>query len=316
MPIQPASRVVVALGGNAISRPDEEGTVVQDLVNLDASLAGVVGLVERGCSLVITHGNGPQIGNQMIRVEMARGHAPDLPLDLMGADLQGGLGYMIERVLRTRFRRRGLTTHTCCLLCMVEVRPDDPSVGNPSKFVGPVFRADQLEACRARGWVMKEDRGRGWRRVVPSPDPVSVVERDEVVALLDRGAVVITAGGGGIPVTRDTAGDLIGFEGVIDKDMASAVLALAVGAPDLYILTAVQCVMTDWSTPRAAPLDRLTLAEARRLLAEGQFPPGSMGPKISAACRFLEGGGQRVLVTDIFALEAALQGRTGTWIVP
>ncbi|MBN1337156.1 MAG: carbamate kinase [Deltaproteobacteria bacterium] len=316
MPIEPARRVVVALGGNAISRPNEEGTVSQDLANLDASLAGVVGLVERGCSLVITHGNGPQIGNQMIRVEMARGHAPELPLDLMGADLQGGLGYMIERVLRSRFRRRGLSTHTCCLLCMVEVRSDDPSAGNPTKFVGPVVDEGKVATCRARGWVMKEDRGRGWRRVVPSPDPVAVVERDEVLALLERGAVVITAGGGGIPVTRTPSGDLVGFEGVIDKDMASAVLALAVGAPDLYILTEVQCVMMDWGTPQARPLDHLTLAQARRLLAEGQFPPGSMGPKIEAACRFLAAGGQRVLITDIYALKAALAGRTGTWIVP
>ena len=308
-------RAVVALGGNAITLPGEEGTVAQDLANLARSLEGIATLLERGYALLLTHGNGPQVGNQMIRVELSRGAAPDLPLDVMGADIQGGLGYMIERVLRDKLRARGLDLPVCCMLSMVEVRADDPSLAEPTKFVGPVFDASQLGACRARGWVMKEDRGRGWRRVVPSPEPIGIVERRELATLLDAGAVVISGGGGGIPVCRAADGTLAGFEGVIDKDLASAVLALEIGAPELFILTGVEQVMLDYATPAARAVARLTAAEARGHLAAGQFPAGSMGPKIEAACRFVERGGTRCLITGIDSLVDALDGKTGTWIV-
>jgi carbamate kinase len=199
---------------------------------------------------------------------------------------------------------------------MVEVRADDAALAEPTKFVGPVFGADQLEACRARGWAMKEDRGRGWRRVVPSPEPIAIVERRELATLLDAGAVVISGGGGGIPVCRAADGTLAGFEGVIDKDLASAVLALEIGAPELFILTGVDRVMLDYATPAARGVARITAAEARGHLAVGQFPPGSMGPKVEAACRFVERGGQRCLITGIDSLVEALEGSTGTWIVP
>jgi carbamate kinase len=306
----------VALGGNAITRPGEEGTVAQDLANLARSLEGIATLLARGYELLLTHGNGPQVGNQMIRVELSRGAAPDLPLDVMGADIQGGLGYMIERVLRDKLRQRDLDLPVCCILSMVEVRRDDAALAQPTKFVGPVFGADQLEACRARGWEMKEDRGRGWRRVVPSPEPIGIVERRELATLLDAGAVVISGGGGGIPVWRAADGTLAGFEGVIDKDLASAVLALELGAPELFILTGVEQVMLDFATPAARPVARMTAAEARAHLAAGQFPAGSMGPKIEAACRFVERGGRRCLITGIDSLVDALDGRTGTWIDP
>jgi carbamate kinase len=247
---------------------------------------------------------------------LSRGAAPDLPLDVMGADIQGGLGYMIERVLRDKLRARGLDLAVCCMLSMVEVRADDPALAEPTKFVGPVFEAAQLEACRARGWVMKEDRGRGWRRVVPSPEPIGIVERRELATLLDAGAVVISGGGGGIPVFRTADGTLAGFEGVIDKDHASAILALEIGAPELFILTGVDQVMVDFATPAARAVSRMTAAEARGHLAAGQFPAGSMGPKVEAACRFVERGGARCLITGIDSLVDALDGKTGTWIVP
>lgn len=308
-------RAVVALGGNAITQPGDDGSVEQDYRNLERSLDGVVDLLDRGYELVVTHGNGPQIGNQMIRVELARHEAPTLPLDVMGADLQGGLGYMIERVLRGKLRQRGLAHRVCCMLTMVEVAADDPAFENPTKFVGPFYDERRVDELRTeRGWVMKEDRGRGWRRVVPSPEPIDVIERQEILALVEAGTVVISGGGGGIPVTRDTAGDLRGAECVIDKDLASAAMALTLGAPELFVLTGVERVQLNWGSDHATPLNIVSAAQARRYLADGQFPAGSMGPKIEAACRFVEGGGSRCLITDTFKLHEALEGDTGTWV--
>ncbi len=310
-------RAVVALGGNAITRTGQEGTVAEDYQNIDQSLDGVVALLETGYQILLTHGNGPQIGNQMIRVELARGEAPDLPLDVMGADIQGGLGYMIERVLRSKLRKRGLLPRVCCVLTMVEVDANDPAMQNPTKFVGPVYAAAEVDRLRAeRGWAMKEDKGRGWRRVVPSPEPVGVMERDEIVTLMDSGTIVISGGGGGIPVSRTGSGEPIGVEGVVDKDLSSAIIALAVGAPELFILTSVSHVMRDFDKPDERAIESMTVTEARALMAEGQFPPGSMGPKIEAACRFIEGGGGRVLITDHSSLIEALAGNAGTWITP
>ncbi len=309
-----ARRVVVALGGNAITRPGDRGTVDEDYRNLDRSLEGVARLLGAGYELVLTHGNGPQIGNQMIRVELARGEAPDLPLDLMGADIQGGLGYMIERTLRNKLRAHGVAARVCCMLSMVEVNWDDPALEEPTKFVGPFYAADQVPELEARGWIVREDSGRGYRRVVPSPEPLRVVEQQELVALLDAGVVVISGGGGGIPVARTETGELTGVEGVIDKDIASAVIALAIGASELFILTGVEKVCLDYGTGREKPLDALSVREARSYLSSGEFPAGSMGPKIEAACRFIEGGGSRVLITDTFRLTDALEGKTGTFI--
>ena len=310
-------RVVVALGGNAISRPGEGGTVEEDYVNLGRSLAGVVELLERGYEVTLTHGNGPQVGNQLIRVEVARGQAPNLPLDVVVADLQGGLGYMIERVLRNLLLRRGLEVPLCALITQVAVDPDDPALAEPSKFVGPFFTEEEIRPlAEERGWTIKEDPGRGWRRVVPSPVPKSIIEADLIRTLVDAGAMVIVTGGGGIPVARSRRGFLRGVEGVIDKDRASAVLANELDAPELYILTGVEQVMLDFGTADERPVARMSVAEARRHLADGQFPAGSMGPKIEAACQFLENGGERVLITDIDTMIAALDGETGTWIVP
>lgn len=318
-PPQPADaprRIVVALGGNAITRPDQEGSVAQDYENLQLSLDSVTRLIVAGHQVVITHGNGPQVGNQMIRVELARGQAPDLPLDVMVADLQGGLGYMIERVLRNKLLDAGLEQPVCALLSMVEVDPGDPAFELPTKFVGPSFKRSEVEGLVQRGWEVREDHGRGWRRVVPSPQPRGIVERDLIHILMDAGAVVIVTGGGGIPVARGPDGLLYGVEGVIDKDLAGAVLALELAADDFFVLTSVQRVMVRFGTPRQRPLGTVKVAEARAYLAAGHFPPGTMGPKIEAACRFIEGGGRRALITDIFTLTDALDGMTGTWIVP
>jgi len=309
-------RVVVALGGNAISRPGGDDSVRQDYANLRRSLKSIAYLVDEGYEVVLTHGNGPQVGNQMIRVEAALGQAPELPLDIVVADLQGGLGYMIEQVLYNLMRKIGHQRPVCGLFTLVEVDPDDPALAEPTKFVGPPYREDQAKGfAESRGWTMKEDRGRGWRRVVPSPQPVSIIERDAILTLVETGALVIAAGGGGIPVAKTLRGTLRGVEGVIDKDLAAAVLGKDVGAEELYILTAVERVCLDFGTEIERPLATVTVAEARRHMAAGQFPKGSMGPKMEAVCRFVEQGGKRALITDIFTLSEALQGKTGTWVV-
>ena len=310
-------RIAVALGGNAITRHGEEGSIQQDYANLRRSLTPVVDLIEDGNQVILTHGNGPQVGNQMIRVEMSRGQAPDLPLDVVVADLQGGMGYMIERVLRNKLLHRNLAIPVCVLLTLVEVAGDDPALAAPTKFVGPAFSAGEIQAlARERGWLVKEDKGRGWRRVVPSPWPIGIIERDLIRTLVDSGALVIVTGGGGIPVARSPYGLLEGVEAVIDKDAASAVLAAEVDARSLFILTSVSQVMLDFGTEKARPIASMTVREARAYQAEGQFPAGSMGPKIEAACHFLEHGGERVLITDPFTLKDALAGKDGTWLLP
>jgi carbamate kinase len=312
-----ARRVVVALGGNAITRPGGDDSVGQDLANLDRSLGHVVDLIQSGYQVILTHGNGPQVGNQMIRNELARGQAPDLPLDLVVADLQGGLGYMIELVLRNKLHHRGMPVPVCALLTLVEVDPDDPAMREPTKFVGPAYGAAEVDKLSSeRGWKLKEDRGRGFRRVVASPRPRSIVEVDSIAALVERGVLVIVTGGGGIPVARTADGFLRGVEAVIDKDFASAVLARELGAEELFILTGVEKVALGYGTPEQRWLDRLTAAEARRFLAAGHFPAGSMGPKIEAACQFVENGGKSALITDIFTIGEAIQGKTGTRVVP
>ncbi len=266
-------RIVVALGGNAITRHGEEGTIEQDYANLRKSLDRIVALIERGYEIVLTHGNGPQIGNQMIRVELARGQAPDLPLDVMVADLQGGMGYMIELVLRNGLLRAGLEIPVCALLTQVEVAADDPAMQAPTKFVGPFFDREQIERLAAeRGWVVREDPGRGWRRVVPSPKPIRILEGRLIKTLIEAGTLVILAGGGGIPVTRAENGELRGVEAVIDKDHAAAEVALAVGATHLFELTGVGSVFLDYGKPEQRAVRFLTVAEARRHLADGQFP--------------------------------------------
>lgn len=308
-------RIVVALGGNAITRHGEEGTVEQDYANLRTSLDQIVKLLDRGYEVILTHGNGPQIGNQMIRVELARGQAPDLPLDVMVADLQGGLGYMIELVLRNRLIKAGLEIPLCTLLTQVEVSLDDPALANPSKFVGPSFDKEKIDQLAAeRGWIVREDKGRGWRRVVPSPKPMRILEAGLIRTLVEAGTLVIVSGGGGIPVARTEDGELRGVEAVIDKDYAAAELAKAVNATHLFVLTGVSSVYLDYGTPEARPVRFLTVREARRHLADGQFPGGSMGPKIEAACNFVENGGKRALITDILTVQEAIDGSAGTWI--
>ncbi|MCD6117500.1 carbamate kinase [bacterium] len=311
------STVVVALGGNAITREFEEGNIHQQFANTRKSLVSIIEMVERGVNVVITHGNGPQVGNALIRVEEARHLVPPIPLGVLVADTEGGMGYMIEQSLQNMFIRKGIRKRIVTILTQVVVDKDDPSIIEPTKFVGPFFKDEEVDKIRRdRGWVLKKDADRGWRRVVPSPHPVQIVEKDIIRELISSGAIVIACGGGGIPVYIEDDGTFEGVDGVIDKDRASAVLAYDIGAEQLHILTAVDKVSLDFGTPGQRDLDIITKAEAQKYLDEGEFPAGSMGPKIEAAIKFLEDGGKEVLITSVENYSFALQGKTGTKIVP
>ena len=313
-----ARTVVVALGGNAISQQFEEGNIHQQFANTRRSLIGVIELIKRGYRVLITHGNGPQVGNALIRVEESRDLVPPLPLGVIVADTEGGMGYMIEQCLQNKMHDRGIKRQVATIVTQMLVDPDDPSIKEPTKFIGPFFRKEEVEELRkTRGWVMKEDPPRGWRRVVPSPRPLEIVGKDVIKLLVDNDIIVIAAGGGGIPVYIDPRnGWLEGIDAVIDKDLASAVLARDVAAEELMILTAVEKVALNFGKPDQRFLNKITVDQAKKYMAEGHFPPGSMGPKIQAAINFLESGGERVIITSIEKSGEALDGTAGTVIVP
>ena len=308
-------KVVVALGGNAITREFEEGNIHQQFANTRRSLEGVVEMVEAGHEVILTHGNGPQVGNALIRVEEARHLVPPIPLGVLVADTEGGMGYMIEQCLENMLHRKGLGRDVVTILTQVVVDKDDPSILNPSKYVGPFFKEKEVEQIQSeRGWTMKKDADRGWRRVVPSPIPRQIVEREIIKHLVDYGAIIIACGGGGIPVYVEEDGTYEGVDGVVDKDRASAVLALEIGAEQLHILTAVEKVCIHFGKPDQKEFDRMTVAEARQYLEAGEFPKGSMGPKIEAAIQFLEGGGKEVLIGSVENYVKGWKGETGTRI--
>jgi len=308
--------IVVALGGNAITREFEEGNIAQQFENTRCSLDSLVPLLKKGYNMVITHGNGPQVGNALIRVEESRHLVPPLPLGIVVADLEGGMGYMIQQSLHNKIHKAGVKRKIMTILTQVLVDPDDPSIQNPTKFVGPFFKKEQVaELEEKRHWTMKEDRGGKFRRVVSSPIPLSVFEKDIIKNLVDQGIVVVAAGGGGIPVYEDSRGWLEGVDGVIDKDRTSAVLANEIGASSLVIVTGVDKVAIQFGKPGQKNLDIITISEAQAYLDEGEFPAGSMGPKIGAAIDFIKAGGDEVIITSIEKTADALAGRAGTRIV-
>ncbi|MBN1559777.1 carbamate kinase [candidate division KSB1 bacterium] len=308
---------VVALGGNAITREFEEGNIYEQFANTRRSLLGVAQLIEAGYRFAITHGNGPQVGNSLIRVEATRDILPPIPLGVLVADLEGGMGYMIEQSLQNKLHYRGVDRQVVTLLAQVIVDKNDPSILNPTKFVGPFYQKDDIEnIARARNYKIKEDSGRGYRRVVPSPRPLRIVELLTIKQLVHAGIIVITAGGGGIPVYIEADGTYEGVDAVVDKDLTSGILAADIEAEELYILTSVEKVALNFGKKEMTFLSRLTADEARTYLQDGQFPPGSMGPKIEAAISFLEKGGKKVIITAVEKLPDALEGRTGTFIFP
>ena len=308
---------VVAFGGNALLGPHDLGTVGEQRRRAEEAAGWLAHFVRRGHDLAIVHGNGPQVGQVLIQMEEAATKVPPGTLDVAVAQTEGSMGFLLETALRNRFTAEGEEREVATVLSLVVVDRDDPGFDDPSKPIGPFFsrwRAEQLQ--RDQGWRMVEDSGRGWRKVVASPRPLEVLGVAGLRRLLDAGTVVVAAGGGGIPVVRGEAGALAGVEAVIDKDFTSALLAKELGASLFIILTSVPQVVRDFGSDDATPLPRLTLGAARRLLDDGQFPPGSMGPKVRAAMDFVAATGERVLITDIDTLPAALAGDGGTAIVP
>lgn len=311
-----AKTAVVALGGNAITREFEEGNITQQFANTRRALVGVADLIESGYKIAITHGNGPQVGHALIRVEQTRHIVPPIPLGVLVADLAGGMGYMIAQSLQNKLTRRGVKRQVVTLIAQIIVDKNDPSILNPTKFVGPVYETKQQaeKLTHLRGWNFKYDIGRGYRRVVPSPLPLEIVEKESIKKLVDMGTVVITVGGGGIPVYVENDGRLEGVDGVVDKDRAAAILAKDIHAEELYILTAVDKVALNYKQSNQIDLDNLTVTEAKKYLAQKQFPKGNMGPKIEAAIHFLESGGERVIISSVEKMPEAIEGKTGTLI--
>ena len=308
---------VVAVGGNALIRDEQHRTIADQYDTAAETVRYVVDMLEAGWRVVLTHGSGPQMGFILRRSELALHEVIPVPMDYAGADLQGALGYMFVKALRNEFRRRGLKREAAAVVTQVLVDQDDPGFRNPTKPIGsPMDEATAKKRAADLGWQVKEDPGRGWRRVVPSPRPKAIVDLEVIRHLVGEGYVVVACGGGGIPVMRDEQGDLRGIEAVIDKDTASSLLARTLGADRLVIATGVERVALDYGKPTQRWLDRLTLTEAKRHYDAEQFDQGSMGPKIAAVIEFLAGGGAEGVITDPPHLERALAGSAGTRIVP
>jgi carbamate kinase len=306
--------IVVALGGNAIIEEGTEGTMAQQFENTRKSMDAIVGLIREGHRVVLSHGNGPQAGVHLIRNEAASGQVPPSPLNVIVADTQGSMGYMIAQCLANALLKAKIEKDVVTVITQVVVDPADPSMSNPTKYVGPFYKAEQVDKLRTRGWIVKEDPGRGYRRVVASPLPLDVVEKGTIKDLIDDGKVVIAVGGGGVPVMRSSDGTLAGVDAVIDKDRASALLANLIGADELLILTGVDRIAVNYKKPDQRYFDALSVADCERFLAEGQFPKGSMGPKIEAACDFIKRGGRKVIVTNLENAATAIDGKAGTII--
>lgn len=308
---------VLALGGNAIIKAGQKGTISEQFANTRDSLGGVVELISQGYHLAITHGNGPQVGNLLRQQEAGEkeGIAP-LPLGVLNAATEGSMGYMIEQSLQNKLLMSGIKKQVITIVSQVVVDKNDPSMLNPTKFVGSTyFTAEQAEELRANlGWSLKEDAGKGFRRVVPSPYPKQIIPAETISELVHRGEIVIAVGGGGIPVYVEDNGTLEGVDAVIDKDFASALLALDIKADLFVILTGVDKVAIDYGKPEQRDLDHMNVTEAKQYYADKQFPAGSMGPKILAAIDFLERGGKEVLITSIDSIVDAFAGKTGTRI--
>ena len=308
---------VVAFGGNALLRPEDRGTQEEQIARAKQAARWLAEIVRHGYKLIVVHGNGPQVGNILVQAEEASTKIPPQSIDIAVAQTEGSIGFMLQQAIRNRLESIRLAGDVVTVLTEVEVDATDPAFKRPTKPIGPFFtryRAEALE--RDLGWTMREDAGRGWRHVVPSPRPLRILNVPTIEHMLDTASVVIAAGGGGIPVVRGRDGQWRGIEAVIDKDFASALLAKELAAEIFIVLTNVAKVSIDFGKPTQKALDRMTMAEVEKHLAEGQFPAGSMGPKVEAAVQFVRATGHNVLITDVEHLREALEGRDGTFIVP
>ncbi len=308
---------LIAIGGNSLIRAGERGTIDEQLANAHATARSLAEMVRHGWRIVITHGNGPQVGAALLRSERAAGEVYTHPLDVCVATTQSEIGYLLQRALEFELRQLGLTTPVLTVLTQVRVDENDPAFSNPTKPIGPFYSKKEADDRKRRlGWDIVEDSARGYRRVVPSPEPKEVFEQHIIRKLLDEGLIVIACGGGGIPVIERANHEVIGSEAVIDKDRASALLASVLDVDLFIISTDARQVYVDFKKPTQRGLDRVTVDELLRLADEGQFPAGSMGPKVESAIRFIRDGGREVIITSFEYLTSALDGNDGTRIVP
>ncbi|MCB2153562.1 carbamate kinase [bacterium] len=311
-------KLLIALGGNAIVGPGERGTLEEQFQHTDETMTELAQLIKEDMieSFILTHGNGPQVGNIITRSEYCTKILYPLTVDVCVSDSQGGMGYMIQQSLRNCLNRQGLDAPIATIVTQVLVDPDDPAMKNPTKYIGSFMtEEDAKKKHEEEGWIVKEDPGRGWRRVIASPEPKAIIELNSIRKLYDAGATVIACGGGGIPVVRKGT-DLHGVDGVIDKDLASALLANELGIETFLIMTGADGIYTNYKKPDEKHHPKLYVSELLALVAEGHFPAGSMGPKVKAALKFIERGGKRVIITTPGNLAAALRGEAGSEILP
>jgi len=309
------TRIMVALGGNAILKHTEEGTAIDQLRNVRATSKVLVELVHEGYQLAITHGNGPQVGDILLKNDLAKSSLPPMPLDICSSESQGMIGYMLQQSMYSELHLAGLDSSIATIVTQTVVDSEDPAFKHPTKPIGPFYTA--LEASKLRnekGWTIINDSGRGYRRVVPSPQPIRFLEETAIKTLFEKGVMIIASGGGGIPVIIEEDGSISGVEGVIDKDRASVLLANTLSADILLILTDVKNAYVDYNRPSQAPLYDISIEEAKKLVEDGQFAEGSMAPKIESAIRFVEEGGKRAIITSIDNALQALKGQGGTVI--
>ncbi len=310
---------VIAIGGNSLIKDNTRVRVEDQYEAAKETCYHIVDMIEQGWDVAIGHGNGPQVGFILRRSEIAHKVAGmhEVPLDVCGADTQGAIGYALQQNLQNEFRRRGIKKQAATVVTQVVVDRNDPSFQNPTKPIGGFMTEEEARRrAQEEGWVVVEDAGRGWRRVVASPLPQRIVELDAVKQLLYAGIITITVGGGGIPVIEDEEGNLKGVAAVIDKDYAASLLARSIGADLFLISTAVEKVYLNYNKPDQRPIDVMTVSEAKRYIAEGHFAKGSMLPKIEAIIWFLEAGGKEAIITNPENIARALQGETGTRIIP
>ncbi len=308
--------MLIAVGGNSLIRAGEKGSVHEQLANARRTAAAIIGLIQRGYRLVITHGNGPQVGAALLRSERASDQVPGHTLDVCGASTQGEIGYLLSQSLDDELAAAGIHLPVVTVVTQTLVSENDPAMQHPTKPIGPFYsRAEAEERRRVLGWQIVEDAARGYRRVVPSPEPIEIVELEVIRDLVNDGVLVIACGGGGIPVVRPNAG-FKGVEAVIDKDRASALLAAHLHVDVFAISTDTDYVYLDYKRPAQRPLTRVTAAEMQEHLHAGHFPPGNMGPKVESVLRFLDAGGKQAVITSYEHLCEAIDGGAGTLIYP
>ena len=306
---------IISIGGNTLIRKGEKGTIEEQLEHTEKCMAYIAKMASQGKRIVITHGNGPIVGNIVIRNEAAKDIIPPMPLYICNADSEGGIGFMLQQALYNQLKKLNAHRDVATIVTQVVVDKNDPAFSKPTKPIGPFYTKEEAERTKQqKGWTIHEDSNRGYRRVVPSPKPLKVIEADIIKRLAMDGVIVIAAGGGGVPVVEVNEGQLQGIDAVIDKDLTTAVLANAIGAETFIDLTQTDSVYINYGKQNQKPLNRPALSEVKKYLTRGEFPPGSMGPKIEAAIEFLETGGKEVIITTPELVEAAMKGKAGTRI--